>query len=58
MRMKLKFYKVFYLVCGKFMVEYVVDEVLKLFLLKFVMIVGYGVEEVKKQFGDKSEYVF
>ncbi|MEC0311738.1 bifunctional UDP-N-acetylglucosamine diphosphorylase/glucosamine-1-phosphate N-acetyltransferase GlmU [Bacillus subtilis] len=55
-RMKSKLYKVLHPVCGKPMVEHVVDEALKLSLSKLVTIVGHGAEEVKKQLGDKSEY--
>ncbi|MCY8105958.1 bifunctional UDP-N-acetylglucosamine diphosphorylase/glucosamine-1-phosphate N-acetyltransferase GlmU [Bacillus mojavensis] len=55
-RMKSKLYKVLHPVCGKPMVEHVVDEALKLSLRKLVTIVGHGAEEVKKQLGDKSEY--
>ncbi|MGO0711451.1 bifunctional UDP-N-acetylglucosamine diphosphorylase/glucosamine-1-phosphate N-acetyltransferase GlmU [Bacillus subtilis] len=55
-RIKSKLYKVLHPVCGKPMVEHVVDEALKLSLSKLVTIVGHGAEEVKKQLGDKSEY--
>ncbi|MEC1733753.1 bifunctional UDP-N-acetylglucosamine diphosphorylase/glucosamine-1-phosphate N-acetyltransferase GlmU [Bacillus mojavensis] len=55
-RMKSKLYKVLHPVCGKPMVEHVVDEALKLSLTKLVTIVGHGAEEVKKQLGEKSEY--
>ncbi|MEC2113468.1 bifunctional UDP-N-acetylglucosamine diphosphorylase/glucosamine-1-phosphate N-acetyltransferase GlmU [Bacillus stercoris] len=55
-RMKSKLYKVLHPVCGKPMVEHVVDEALKLSLSKLVTIVGHGAEKVKKQLGDKSEY--
>ncbi|MGZ7828284.1 bifunctional UDP-N-acetylglucosamine diphosphorylase/glucosamine-1-phosphate N-acetyltransferase GlmU [Bacillus subtilis] len=55
-RMKSKLYKVLHPVCGKPMVEHVVDEALKLSLSKLVTIVGHGAEEVKKQLGDKSKY--
>ncbi|MCY8031871.1 bifunctional UDP-N-acetylglucosamine diphosphorylase/glucosamine-1-phosphate N-acetyltransferase GlmU [Bacillus inaquosorum] len=55
-RMKSKLYKVLHPVCGKPMVEHVVDEALKLSLSKLVTIVGHGAEEVKKQLSDKSEY--
>ncbi|ARV45766.1 bifunctional UDP-N-acetylglucosamine diphosphorylase/glucosamine-1-phosphate N-acetyltransferase GlmU [Bacillus inaquosorum] len=55
-RMKSKLYKVLHPVCGKPMVEHVVDEALKLSLSKLVTIVGHGAEEVKKQLSNKSEY--
>ncbi|MDA1478220.1 bifunctional UDP-N-acetylglucosamine diphosphorylase/glucosamine-1-phosphate N-acetyltransferase GlmU [Bacillus changyiensis] len=55
-RMKSKLYKVLHPVCGKSMVEHVVDEVLKLSLAKLVTIVGHGADDVKNQLGSKSEY--
>ncbi|WP_307893069.1 bifunctional UDP-N-acetylglucosamine diphosphorylase/glucosamine-1-phosphate N-acetyltransferase GlmU [Bacillus swezeyi] len=55
-RMKSKLYKVLHPVCGKPMVEHVVDEARKLSLAKLVTIVGHGAEDVKKQLGEKSEY--
>ncbi|MFC1287625.1 bifunctional UDP-N-acetylglucosamine diphosphorylase/glucosamine-1-phosphate N-acetyltransferase GlmU [Bacillus paralicheniformis] len=55
-RMKSKLYKVLHPVCGKPMVEHVVDEACKLSLEKLVTIVGHGAEDVKKQLGEKSEY--
>ncbi|MFJ5793900.1 bifunctional UDP-N-acetylglucosamine diphosphorylase/glucosamine-1-phosphate N-acetyltransferase GlmU [Bacillus atrophaeus] len=55
-RMKSKLYKVLHPVCGKPMVEHVVDEALELSLAKLVTIVGHGAEDVKKQLGEKSEY--
>lgn len=55
-RMKSKLYKVLHPVCGKPMVEHVVDEARKLSLEKLVTIVGHGAEDVKKQLGEKSEY--
>ncbi len=55
-RMKSKLYKVLHPVCGKPMVEHVVDEARKLSLEKLVTIVGHGAEDVKKHLGEKSEY--
>ncbi|MDA7028383.1 bifunctional UDP-N-acetylglucosamine diphosphorylase/glucosamine-1-phosphate N-acetyltransferase GlmU [Bacillus sp. CLL-7-23] len=55
-RMKSKLYKVLHPVCGKPMVEHIVDEVLKLSLAKLVTIVGHGADDVKNQLGSKSEY--
>ncbi|NPC94945.1 bifunctional UDP-N-acetylglucosamine diphosphorylase/glucosamine-1-phosphate N-acetyltransferase GlmU [Bacillus sp. WMMC1349] len=55
-RMKSKLYKVLHPVCGKPMVEHVVDEVLKLSLAKLVTIVGHGADDVQNQLGSKSEY--
>ncbi|RAK16564.1 bifunctional UDP-N-acetylglucosamine pyrophosphorylase/glucosamine-1-phosphate N-acetyltransferase [Anoxybacillus vitaminiphilus] len=55
-RMKSKLYKVLHPVCGKPMVEHVVDQVSKLNLEKLVTIVGFGAEQVKAQIGGKSEF--
>jgi bifunctional UDP-N-acetylglucosamine pyrophosphorylase / glucosamine-1-phosphate N-acetyltransferase len=55
-RMKSKLYKVLHPVCGKPMVEHVVDQVSKLNLEKLVTIVGFGAEQVKAQIGEKSEF--
>lgn len=56
-RMKSKLYKVLHPVCGKPMVEHVVDHVQSLNVSRTVSIVGHGAEKVKDQLGDKSEYV-
>lgn len=56
-RMKSKLYKVLHPVCGKPMVEHVVDHVQTLNVSRTVSIVGHGAEKVKDQLGDKSEYV-
>lgn len=56
-RMKSKLYKVLHKVCGKPMVEHVVDQVSLLGLDSIVTVVGHGAEKVKAQLGDKSEYV-
>jgi bifunctional UDP-N-acetylglucosamine pyrophosphorylase / glucosamine-1-phosphate N-acetyltransferase len=56
-RMKSKLYKVLHPVCGKPMVQHVVDQVTKLSLQKLVIVVGHGAEKVKSQIGDRSEYV-
>ncbi|MRX72954.1 bifunctional UDP-N-acetylglucosamine diphosphorylase/glucosamine-1-phosphate N-acetyltransferase GlmU [Bacillus lacus] len=55
-RMKSKLYKVLHPVCGKPMVQHVVDEVSKLDLEKIVTVVGHGAEIVKEQLGSASEY--
>ncbi len=55
-RMKSKLYKVLHPVCGKPMVEHVVDQVSKMELEKIVTIIGHGAEKVKSQLGDRSEY--
>lgn len=56
-RMKSKLYKVLHPVCGKAMVEHVVDHVQLLDISRTVSIVGHGAEKVKEQLGEKSEYV-
>lgn len=56
-RMKSKLYKVLHPVCGKPMVEHVVDHIQSLDVERIVTIVGYGAEKVKEQLGEKSEYV-
>lgn len=56
-RMKSKLYKVLHQVCGKSMVEYVVEAAQAIKPDKIVTIVGNGAEEVKKVLADKSEFV-
>nr|WP_106782155.1 bifunctional UDP-N-acetylglucosamine diphosphorylase/glucosamine-1-phosphate N-acetyltransferase GlmU [Lysinibacillus timonensis] len=56
-RMKSKLYKVLHPVCGKPMVEHVVDNIRTLDVNRIVTIVGHGAEMVKEQLGEKSEYV-
>ena len=56
-RMKSKLYKVLHPVCGKPMVEHVVDNILTLDVNRIVTIVGHGADKVKEQLGEKSEYV-
>ncbi|WP_027410131.1 bifunctional UDP-N-acetylglucosamine diphosphorylase/glucosamine-1-phosphate N-acetyltransferase GlmU [Anoxybacteroides tepidamans] len=55
-RMKSKLYKVLHPVCGKPMVQHVVDQVLQLGLEKVITVVGFGAEQVQSQIGDKSEF--
>lgn len=55
-RMKSKLYKVLHPVCGKPMVQHVIDEVSSLQIDKIVTIVGHGAEKVKAAIGDKSSY--
>lgn len=57
-RMKSKLYKVLHKVCGKPMVEHVVDQVAGLNCEKIVTIVGFGAEKVKERLGDRVEYAF
>lgn len=55
-RMKSKLYKVLHPVCGKPMVQHVVDQVAKLDIQDIVTITGHGAEKVKAQIGAKSVY--
>lgn len=56
-RMKSKLYKVLHPVCGKPMVEHVIDHIGSLNVERIVTVVGHGAELVKETLGDKSEYV-
>ena len=57
-RMKSKLYKVLHSVCGKPMVQHVVDQVNSLEMEKMVVVVGHGAEKVQDQLGsDQIEYV-
>ncbi|WP_274308721.1 bifunctional UDP-N-acetylglucosamine diphosphorylase/glucosamine-1-phosphate N-acetyltransferase GlmU [Solibacillus daqui] len=56
-RMKSKLYKVLHPVCGKTMVEHVIDHIGSLNVERVVTVVGHGAELVKETLGDKSEYV-
>ncbi|WP_088810761.1 MULTISPECIES: bifunctional UDP-N-acetylglucosamine diphosphorylase/glucosamine-1-phosphate N-acetyltransferase GlmU [unclassified Listeria] len=56
-RMKSKLYKVLHPVCGKPMVEHVVDQIAQLDMKKIVTIVGHGAEDVREHLKDKSEFV-
>ncbi|MCH7323876.1 bifunctional UDP-N-acetylglucosamine diphosphorylase/glucosamine-1-phosphate N-acetyltransferase GlmU [Solibacillus sp. MA9] len=56
-RMKSKLYKVLHPVCGKPMVEHVIDHIGSLNVERVVTVVGHGAELVKETLGDKSEYV-
>lgn len=55
-RMRSKLYKVLHPVCGKPMVQHVVDHVRSVGVQNIVTVVGHGAELVKTQLGDKSEY--
>ncbi|WP_313894758.1 bifunctional UDP-N-acetylglucosamine diphosphorylase/glucosamine-1-phosphate N-acetyltransferase GlmU [Psychrobacillus sp.] len=55
-RMKSSLYKVLHPVCGKPMVEHVVENMEKLGVEKIVTIVGHGAEIVQSELGDRSEY--
>lgn len=56
-RMKSKLYKVLHPVCGKPMVQHVVDQVTKLRIQDLVTVIGHGAEMVKAGLGDQSQYV-
>ncbi|MCM3667107.1 bifunctional UDP-N-acetylglucosamine diphosphorylase/glucosamine-1-phosphate N-acetyltransferase GlmU [Mesobacillus subterraneus] len=55
-RMKSKLYKVLHPVCGKPMVQHVIDQVKSLNIKEIVTIVGHGAEKVKEQLGTDSQY--
>ncbi|KAF0823419.1 bifunctional N-acetylglucosamine-1-phosphate uridyltransferase/glucosamine-1-phosphate acetyltransferase [Cytobacillus firmus] len=55
-RMKSKLYKVLHPVCGKPMVQHVVDQVTKLNIKEIVTITGHGAEMVEQQLGSSSQY--
>lgn len=55
-RMKSKLYKVLHPVCGKPMVQHVVDHVKSLNINEIMTIVGHGAEKVKAQLGESSLY--
>lgn len=55
-RMKSSLYKVLHPVCGKPMVEHVVENMEKLGVEKIVTIVGHGAETVQSELGNRSEY--
>ena len=55
-RMKSKLYKVLHPVCGKPMVQHVVEEIAKLKVQEVVTIIGHGAEKVKAQLGEQSHY--
>ncbi|AGK51831.1 bifunctional UDP-N-acetylglucosamine diphosphorylase/glucosamine-1-phosphate N-acetyltransferase GlmU [Bacillus sp. 1NLA3E] len=55
-RMKSKLYKVLHPVCGKPMVQHVVDQISRLHIEEMVTIIGHGAEKVKSQLGSQSQY--
>ncbi|MDX8363134.1 bifunctional UDP-N-acetylglucosamine diphosphorylase/glucosamine-1-phosphate N-acetyltransferase GlmU [Cytobacillus sp. IB215316] len=56
-RMKSKLYKVLHPVCGKPMVQHVVEEVTKIGVSQLITVVGHGAEQVKEQLGNTSDFV-
>ncbi|MGZ7895426.1 bifunctional UDP-N-acetylglucosamine diphosphorylase/glucosamine-1-phosphate N-acetyltransferase GlmU [Lactobacillus crispatus] len=57
-RMKSKLYKVLHKVCGKTMVEHVVDAAQGVNPAEIVIIVGTGAGDVEKVLADKSKFAF
>ncbi|RPF51200.1 bifunctional UDP-N-acetylglucosamine diphosphorylase/glucosamine-1-phosphate N-acetyltransferase GlmU [Aquisalibacillus elongatus] len=57
-RMKSSLYKVLHPVCGKPMVEHVVDQLSHLNLNQIISIIGFGSDLVKEQLGDRTKYAF
>lgn len=57
-RMKSKLYKVLHPVMGRPMVQHVTTQLKQLDLEKIITVVGFGAEEVEKQIGTDSEFVF
>ncbi|MGL4819450.1 MAG: bifunctional UDP-N-acetylglucosamine diphosphorylase/glucosamine-1-phosphate N-acetyltransferase GlmU [Bacilli bacterium] len=55
-RMRSKLYKVLHPVCGKPMVQHVVDVVKQVGVTEVVTVVGHGAERVKEQLGDSVKY--
>lgn len=55
-RMKSKLYKVLHSVCGKPMVQHVLNQVSALHVQQTVTIVGHGAEKVQSQLGDKCDF--
>lgn len=57
-RMKSKLYKVLHKVCGKPMVQHVVDQLSTLELEKLAVVIGHGADKVKEELkGDNIHYV-
>ncbi|WP_163655587.1 bifunctional UDP-N-acetylglucosamine diphosphorylase/glucosamine-1-phosphate N-acetyltransferase GlmU [Listeria sp. PSOL-1] len=56
-RMKSKLYKVLHPVCGKPMVEHVVEQIESLNMNEIITIVGHGAEKVKERLVDRSKFV-
>ncbi len=56
-RMKSKLYKVLHPVCGKPMVQHVLEQVEALKAEEIVTVVGHGADMVKNELGDRSSFV-
>jgi bifunctional UDP-N-acetylglucosamine pyrophosphorylase/glucosamine-1-phosphate N-acetyltransferase len=57
-RMKSRLYKVMHPVCGKPMIEHVVDMLDDLPLQNRVVVIGHGAEAVKSHLGERVQYVY
>nr|HPJ00873.1 bifunctional UDP-N-acetylglucosamine diphosphorylase/glucosamine-1-phosphate N-acetyltransferase GlmU [Enterococcus sp.] len=55
-RMKSKLYKVLHPVCGKPMVEHIINRVEETKPTEIVTIVGHGADKVQSQLGERSQY--
>ncbi|MGE6379387.1 bifunctional UDP-N-acetylglucosamine diphosphorylase/glucosamine-1-phosphate N-acetyltransferase GlmU [Peribacillus muralis] len=55
-RMKSKLYKVLHPVCGKPMVQHVIDHVNQLQIEDIVTVIGHGAEKVQEQLGGSCKY--
>lgn len=55
-RMKSSLHKILHTVCGKPMVQHVVDQARCLKMKRIVTVIGQGADQVQKQLGDNVEY--
>lgn len=55
-RMKSKLYKVLHQVCGKSMVEHVLEQLQQAKIENIVTVVGFGAETVKEALGDRTHF--
>lgn len=55
-RMKSKLYKVLHPVCGKPMVEHIIDTLERMGVKRTVVVVGHGAEAVQAALGDRVQY--
>lgn len=55
-RMKSKLYKVLHPVCGKPMVEHIINRVSETQPQEIITVVGHGADKVKEQLGTRSQY--
>ncbi|MBP1932459.1 bifunctional UDP-N-acetylglucosamine diphosphorylase/glucosamine-1-phosphate N-acetyltransferase GlmU [Ammoniphilus resinae] len=57
-RMKSKLYKVLHKVCGKPMVQHIVDKLKSISVDEIAVVVGHGADAVKQQLGSDINYAF